>query len=145
MRRRITVARPIPDFNYAVGLAIVSVRPHATPPHSGLWHRRDEPAWHDRNLLIRFCSNIGCSNISDIEGAFSFGSRVFEDLPVFRNFYAHRNGQTQLAATNLGPQYGIPATFTPSQILASYALGRPQQLILDLIDDIIFTIELLCD
>jgi hypothetical protein len=143
--KRITVPTPIPNFNSAIGLAVTHSRPNMTPPASGVWHRRDEPPWHDHNLLMRFCGNITCSNIIDIQAAFSFGSRVFIDLPVFRNFFAHRNGQTCKAAADLGPQYGIPATLRPSQILLSRALGRPQPLILDQFDDLITTIELLCD
>lgn len=143
--RRITVYPAIPDFNSAIGLAITHTRSNVTPPHSGLWHRRDEPSWHDHNLLMRCCRHISCSNIVDIQAAFSFGSRVFIDLPVFRNFFAHRNSQTGKAASDLGPQYGIPATFRPSQILLSNPLGRPQPLILDQFDDLIATIELLCD
>ena len=143
--KRITVGSLIPDFNSAIGLAVIYVRPHVTPPSSGIWHRRDEPAWHDHNLFMQFCRNIGCSNITDIQAAFSFGSRVFVDLPVFRNFFAHRNSQTGKAVADLGPQYGVPATLRPSQILLSRPLGRPQQLILDQIDDLVFIIELLCD
>lgn len=144
-RRRITLSRSISSFDDAIGLAITDLRPQIAPPQSGVWHRRDEPAWHDRNLLIRFCTNIGCSNISDIQAAFSFGSRVFDDLPVLRNFYAHRNRQTENAVTNIGTQYGIPTALRPSQMLSANPLGRSQELILELIDDVTFTMELLCD
>jgi len=128
--KRIIVLSLIPDFNSAISVAITHLRPHMTPPASGIWHRRDEPSWYDHNLLMRCCRNIGCSNITDIQAAFSLGSRVFVDLPVFRNFFAHRNSQTGKAAADLGPQYGIPATLRPSQILLSSPLGRPQPLIL---------------
>jgi hypothetical protein len=143
--KRITVLPTIPDFNSAIGLAVTLARPHITPPPSGVWHRRDEPSWHDHNLFMRCCRNVSCSNMADIQAAFSLGSRVFVDLPVFRNFFAHRNNQTCKAAADLGPQYGIPATLRPSQILLSRPLNRPQPLILDQFDDLITTVELLCD
>lgn len=143
--QRIIVGTPGLNFDQAVGLAIRIYRLHAVPGASGVWHRRDEPTWHDPNVFMRVCNNIGCSNMPDINAAFSFGTRVFNDLPVFRNFYAHRNLQTEYAAKQLAPQYGIPATFRPSQILLARPLRRPQSLIFEWIDDIIFTIEYLCD
>jgi len=133
------------DYNNAIGVAIHYVRPAITAPLSGIWHRRDEPAWHDHNILMRLCQLVGCSHLPNIQSSFSFGSRVFVDLPVFRNYYAHRNQQTSAAASNIAPQYGVASRLRPSQILLSRPVGRPQQLILDFIDDLIATADLLCD
>src|SRR5690606_6596746 len=116
----------------------------AVPNSSGIWNRRDEPDWNSSRTLITLCTMIGCSNLADITAAFSSGSRVLLDLPAFRNFYGHRNEQTQSAAMQLASHYGISATMRPSTILLTRGLGRGLPLIVDWIDDLDFTIEYLC-
>lgn len=116
-------------------------------PHvfqKGRWDRRDEPAWHDPNIFIRSCGAVGCSNYQDILAAFSVQAKAFDFLPVFRNFYAHRNEQTARRAINIAHEYSIVPHYHPTQILSSTAYGRPQSLLLDWIDEIIFVIEFLC-
>lgn len=130
--------------NDAIGRAVLYWRPTARQKSDGSWRRRDEPTWHDPNLLIPVCRAEGFTNITDIEAAFSAGDRTFVDLPVFRNYFAHRNQRSEKAARNLAPRYGIPATHRPAEILLSTPLGRPQSLIDDWIDHISFTIEYLC-
>ncbi len=132
------------DENHAIGLAVKYWRHRAQPKADGSWHRREEPAWHDPNLLIPICRWANFTNIADIEAAFSTGDRTFLDLPVFRNYFAHRSIQTAKAAQSLAIRYGIPGSKQPSEILRYRPLGRPQPLILEWIDHILFTIEFLC-
>lgn len=141
---RVTICRRGLTFNQAIGIAVRSYRRHAEPRSDGTWDGRDEPAWHVPQVLLRLCGLLRCSKLEDIQAAVSAGSRVFIDLPVFRNFYAHRNQQSQYAAMRLATQYGIPATFRPSRILASRPLGRPQPLVLDWIDDLLFATQGIC-
>ena len=110
----------------------------------GRWDRRDEPPWHQPATLIKCCQEIGCSHYSDILVAFSVPTKVFDHLPKFRNFFAHRNDQTTLTVKNLALYYSISDRLHPSETLCSRAYGRPQILILDWIDDINNTIGLLC-
>jgi hypothetical protein len=130
--------------NQALGFAVRYWRPRATPQANGSWQSRDEPTWHDPNHLIPIMRAQGLSNLADFEAAFSTGERTFLDLPVFRNYFGHRNGRSQIAAQNLGPYYGIAATRRPTDILLSRPLRRHQPLILDCMDHIGFTIEYLC-
>jgi hypothetical protein len=83
---RISVANPGLSLNDAIGQAIRHYRPYCSPTSSGSWHRRDEPTWHDPNKFIPICRAQNFSNLAQIYSAFSLGSRVFSDLPVFRNF-----------------------------------------------------------
>lgn len=138
---RIRVSPGRISLSDALGKAIHCYRPNALPNSVGQWYRRDEPNWHDTTTIIRICTNLGCSNLSIVNEAFSMGSRVFEDLPVFRNFYAHRNQQTEMAAKRLGPQYGISAILNPSEILFSCPLGRSRPLIFEWIDELLLTIR----
>ena len=86
------------SMNDALGLAVLKYKKHATPNSSGEWARRDEPAWHDPNVLLTVCQNVSCSIHSQMQAAFSMGQQVFLDLPVFRNFYGHRNRMSCRAA-----------------------------------------------
>lgn len=132
--------------NDALGRAIQKFRPSATPKTSGEWDRRDEPAWHDSNTLLRLAEDPGLSNRYSIEAALSLGSRVFIDLPTMRNYFAHRNQSTYRAAVSIGANYGIPVRDRhPIEILLSRPLRRPQLLLYDWIDDIQTTVELLCE
>lgn len=141
---RITV-RPLRQTeNQAIGFAVKHWRPKATPRTDGSWRSRDEPTWHDPNQIIPIMRAQGLSNFTDFEAAFSTGDRIFIDLPVFRNYFGHRNGRSQVVAQSLAPHYGISATKRPTEILLSRPLTRHQPLILDWMDHVLFTIEYLC-
>jgi len=141
---RIGVSHIIANENAAIGQAVLFWRPSATPRPDGSWERRDEPTWHDPASVLPICLARGFSNIADLQAAVSTGTRVFRDLPVFRNYYAHRNRRTRKAAVDLAPIYGIASTTRPSEILLARPLGRSQPLILDWLDDLRFTIEYIC-
>jgi hypothetical protein len=110
----------------------------------GGWGRRDEPPWHKPDTLIKSCDEIGCSNQVEIVNAFSVPTNVFDHLSKFRNYFAHRNDYTVTLIKNIAHRYSIPVHQHPSEILCNPAYGRPQILILDWIDDINLTVELLC-
>jgi hypothetical protein len=106
--------------------------------------RRNEPKWHQPNVLITGCTNLGTSHLLQVQSALSISSSVFNDLPTCRNFYGHRNEETAAKVLRLGSAYSIYGRNHPSEVLASYAYGRPQSLILDFVDDIRNVIQLLC-
>jgi hypothetical protein len=110
----------------------------------GGWDRRDEPPWHQPKTLIDSSNEIGCSNYSQILAAFSYPTTVYNDLTKFRNFYAHRNEHTVSFTKSVASSYSIPVSNHPTEILCTPAYGRPQNLILDWIDDIQNVTELLC-
>ena len=109
----------------------------------GKWTRRDEPAWHDPNTLLRTLEALQVSNAQELRNAFSLGSSVFEDLPVFRNFYAHRSEYTAVKAGRIAYKYGIPRLEQPTEVLCSSS-ARAQPLIVEWMDDIWITVQLLC-
>lgn len=132
-------------FNDVIGVAMKRHKPHIRPSTSGVWSRRDEPSWHDSHVLLTSCTDLGCSNLSQIRAAFSLPTRVTRDLPTFRNYVAHRNQTTQDAARNLAAHYTIPGHKNPLQILCSSPHRRPTPLIVDWIDDISLLVEFLCE
>jgi len=131
-------------LNDAVGLAITRYKKYATPNSSGVWDRRDEPAWHDPNVLLGVCQHVSCSIYLQMQAAFSLGQRVFLDLPVFRNFFAHRNRLSSRAAQNLGPQYLLPSSLRPSEMLMRSKPMAPASVLEEWIAELKITAELLC-
>lgn len=131
-------------FNDGIAHAITTLRPLLAPPPGGAWHRRDEPTWHEPRTLRTLSASIGCSNRQDIIDGFGINSRVFLDLPTFRNFYAHRNRESYDAALSLRTHYGITARGHPTSVLLARAYGRHQALILDWVADLRNVVEYLC-
>ncbi len=130
--------------NQAMLYAVRTFKPYYVLPQNGVCHRRDEPAWHDPNVLLQLAGALCFTNLVDIQASFSIGSRAFLDLPVFRNYYAHRNRESARAAQQVAPQYGVSALLLPTEIMYSHAAGRPHSILLDWLHDIATTAELLC-
>jgi hypothetical protein len=132
------------SMNDAIGRAILLYKGYATPNSAGVWARRDEPPWHDPNVLLRVCHNAGCSIQAQIQAALSMRQQVFLDLPVFRNFYGHRNQMSCRAAQNLGPKYLLPSSERPSELLTRRrpTVGTP--LLEEWLSELRITAEFLC-
>lgn len=133
-------------FTDAITVAMRRHKPFKNPLPGGGWDRRDEPAWHDIAVLMTSCTDLGCSNLAQIHAALSMGTGVFNRLPTFRNFFAHRNEATAQSVRNAAGFYSIPvAGRHPAEILRSQPHGRPFPLLLEWIDDLQATIELICE
>lgn len=135
----------IRTFDDAIDAAIKKCRNSRWKPgQHGNWTRHDEPPWHVPKTLTDSCDEIGCSNYTDIQNAFSIQTKVFNHLPTFRNFYAHRNDETAIKTQKIAGEYTISTPRHPSKILLSSAYGRPQVLILDWIDELDTIVQFLC-
>jgi hypothetical protein len=143
--KRISHGAGAPDLNAGIGIAVQMVRPYSRPKSNGSWDRRDEPPWHDPNILLGLSSRITCSHDSELQAAFSMGFTVFRDLPVFRNFFAHRNAATAAAAANIASSYGIPSSLGTPAILLTNPYGRFQPLLFEWMDELLFTAEYMCE
>jgi hypothetical protein len=141
---RVSLGRPLLRSD-PIGFAVTTFKPQASPSSLGTWSRRDEPAWHDPATLRRLAHEAHLSNAADVDAAFSPGMRVFTDLPVLRNYFAHRNQLSRRAALETAPLNSIPTPRRPSEILLGVSAGRPQSLMLDWFDDIRLVAEYLCD
>ena len=127
-----------------LGSAITHIKSNARPNTFGVWNRRDEPAWHDPTVLMSVCQNLGCSNYCQIAQAFSLNLNVFKDLPVFRNFFAHRNEQTLRAAKNIAPRYMLQTYLSPTEILLSVSPRKTESVILEWFAEMLITADFLC-
>lgn len=126
-----------------LAVAMALLRPWKKPSASGGWSRRDEPTWHETRSLVMCATQLNTSNLPDIQAAISVPTRVFDDLPVFRNFFAHRNDASYGAARSLATHYAIPSA-DPATILRTRPLGRPWPLAVEWVDDLSVVVELLC-
>ena len=107
---------------------------------------RDDGWWRHRALL-RGLGKLGASNVPQVQMALNAAPDVFEHLHTFRNFYAHRgHGTRQRVEMSLG-QLQFPRHYTATQALTlprpTRRDARPQPLVLDWLDEMRITIELL--
>jgi len=132
-----------PTAQAAIALVTRKYRPKKVNS-SGIVSRRDEPSWQNPSIFMDCCTLIGCSHILSIQSAMSAPTRVFSDLPVFRNFFAHRNEDTEQEARSLAPSYGIPSSLRAIDVVSRAPLNRPYPLLVDWIDDVTQVVQALC-
>jgi len=141
---RVTVANAtVRTFDDAIRLAVWTFKPKLKTS-SGPFTHRDEPAWHDTTVLLRLVTAIGSSTTSQTTTALGYSTTVFRDLPVFRNFFAHRCEGTAVKAANVARRYSLSPALRPSEILCARRLGRPQSVLSDWIDDVRNVVSGLC-
>jgi hypothetical protein len=102
------------------------------------------PVWHDPQTLLRLTREAGLSNAPDVAAAFSINSRVFTDLPVLRNYLAHRSQATYRAALRVAPLNSIPIPRRPTDVLASVPVTSTQPLFHGWLGDFDLVAEYLC-
>jgi len=126
----------------ALGFSVKLFKPHVRS--SGPFSRREEPAWHDTSNLLKVLTSLGASNIAQVQAALSYPTSVFKQLPVARNFFAHRNEDTARKTTGIARDLGLSVNARPSEMLCEKAKGRPQNVLADWLDDLRIVIELMC-
>lgn len=95
-------------------------RMRASKSFSG-WSFRDEPDWKVRAVLLKAIQSLQPTNIGQITSGLSIQSIAFDNLPVFRNFFAHRGSTAgkkvvNLSQTLLVNQGLMPTTYRSSSI-----------------------------
>jgi hypothetical protein len=140
---RISCARPVVGSD-PLGFAVTTFRPAARPKGSGNWDRRDEPTWHDPQTLLRLTREAELSNTADVAAAFSINSRVFTDLPVLRNYFAHRSQGTYYAALRVALLNSVPLPTRPAEVLAAVPALGSQTLFENWLGDFDLVAEYLC-
>lgn len=133
-------AVPVPDHEAGRRECIRSINRPTTR-----FRQRDEPDWTRPFIILKLAQALDLSNTSAIMAALSLNTRVFDDLPCVRNFYAHRNRRTFEAAVELANHYSITSPDTPSAFVLSTSPGRPQSVLEDWMDDLSLAVTFLCD
>lgn len=131
---RVTTKTAIRGHRSALTFSVKTERPRKTG--NGPWKHRDEPTWHDPNVIIRILGKAGCSNAKGVNNALSIGSKAIEHLTTTRNFLAHRNETTAVKVRRLGNHYGVGTRGDPLAVVCAFGDGRPQRIVEDWLDDI---------
>ena len=141
------VPRP-ENTNEALAHAIRRCRPSRYREGSARqWTWSDEPLWWDQRTLLSSLEEIGASNLPQVASALSASPEVFSHLHVFRNFFAHRGKGTHERVMQSLRHLHFPRHYTATRALMAPARTqdglRPQPLILDWLDDLHNTVDLL--
>ncbi len=139
------IIAPVVPIVDALGFAIQTYKPRAAPNNAGIWSRRDEPTWHDPNILLNLLTRIRSSSLTDVRAALSLPNTVFRDLPVCRNFFAHRNRDTEKAAMEVAVRHGIAGSPRPTKMLLSFPYAGTEPLLLKWLHEIWFTVQYICN
>ena len=111
---------------------------------SGRLSRRDEPTWHSRRNFLRIAQLVGLTNLGQVQAALSLPSRVIDDLPTVRNFFAHRNQETATKVFRLSRRYGIARVNHPTELVRSVVPGRPATIIEDWLAELDHVVKNMC-
>lgn len=107
-------------------------------------NRRQEPAWHDPNTLLKTFAVLNVSNLNQIQAAFSYSTSAFAHLPTIRNCFAHRNDETMYKVRDVARNLGVNPNQRACEIMCSALAGRPQNILADWLDDLRNVSVLLC-
>ena len=95
------------------------------------------PPWHEPATLRRLSQHFGFSNHADIVAGLSVQTRLFQDLPPVRNFYAHKGQDTNRKACRVAQHYGVRAPKHPTELVSAVQSGRPQSIGEDWASDLV--------
>jgi len=125
----------------AIDAAVLFVGGAKAKPSAG-WRHRDEPNWMDPTIVSRALGHLSLSNALGFSGAMSAGSGTYEKLYTCRNFVAHRSRGTALKVRRVARSEGVHRNADPAELPYFPAVGRPQSLICDWVDELRTIIEL---
>jgi hypothetical protein len=109
------------DFQAAIDYATASAKPHLK---NFPVKRREEPPWFDPFLLLSLSQKLAFTNQAAVIAALSGKTNVFNHLPVFRNFFAHRNEDTHRKTVRIETDLGGPTFKFPSHYLLYTPSGK---------------------
>lgn len=134
--RRVTVSTPpMRTKADAIAFAVRLTNPRAFRRGAPFGHR-DEPDWQQTAVFTSLIGALGASNQGLVNAGVSISTRVFADLPTFRNFYAHRSEGTVGRIRRVARNYALSQSLHPTQMLCTILPSRPQSLMADWLDDI---------
>lgn len=107
---------------------------------SGRLSRRNEPSWHTKAAFLDVVQRSNMNPRSQVSAAVSLPVRVLDDLPTARNFFAHRNEETNRKCLALGRRYLLFSKH-PTDLLASVPTNRPVSLLEDWIQEVELVLE----
>ncbi len=104
---------------------------------------RGEPVWHDFAAFGRAMGKLNLADPTRLSTSLGYPSKVFDDLPPCRNFFAHRTQNTAKNVKNVARRNGIDPDLPASEVVCTPATGRSYPLMVDWLDDLTAIIEIL--
>lgn len=98
--------------------------------------RRDEFKVRDPRLVERVMASCSASNLLSVQAAYAYNTGVFTDLPIIRNFFAHRNDDTWRKVRNRAPGMGIYGARSACELVMARIPARPVTVLQDWLDDV---------
>lgn len=135
---------PFVHVGLAIDFAVTTLKPWLKRPKTGAWNPLQEPAWYKPKTLLQLANRSAMPHEPDIITAFSLQSRVFEDAPVVRNFFAHRGQGTAETVSTLPLAYQLPSSLRPAIFLGSQSPGRVRSVLAEWIINYRQVISRLC-
>lgn len=134
------------DKRSALILAIRTLRNpnYSIPPHKPI-SPRDEPDWKAKGTLLSLSAAIGFSNAPAILSGLSYPATFFDELAVFRNFFAHRDEGTAGRVARLAKaRYQVHSFGHPAELLLRPLPNRPGRLFLTWSSEVKTVAALMC-
>ncbi|MFL5962928.1 MAG: hypothetical protein ACJ757_08575 [Gaiellaceae bacterium] len=129
------VTTPAADESYAIDLAVHAIRPKLRGVRK-TWSRQEQPDWQNKGHLAKAVKYIGAAIWPEVDAAVSYPSRVLQDLPTMRNFYAHKAERAAVSAMALGPRYGVTRRMSPHDLLCTSPPGASDVLVNEWLADL---------
>jgi hypothetical protein len=123
------------DAKHAINLAVYAIHPELQG-ESRKWTRLELPDFQQKRVLTQTLNAIGATISPVVDAAVSFQSRVLDDLPTVRNYYAHKSERAARGAATVGPHYGITRPMTPHELLCEVPRGRGDILLREWLADL---------
>jgi hypothetical protein len=96
----------------------------------------DEPVWREKRCLSKLASDLLLTNTSAVTTGLSYQTTFFDDLPIIRNFYAHRSHGTATKVFSMAKtKYGAVAIHHPSELVNVVLAGSTQTMIQEWLGD----------
>ena len=143
-RVKISVTPQGMSTNDAIGTAIVRFKKYATPNSLGEWARRDEPAWHDPNVLLEVCRTVNCSLYGQIQPPFLWGSAFLLTCRCSETSTVTEIVRVRRVAQRIAPLYLVPTALRPSEILLRKKPAASASLLLEWMAELKITSEFIC-
>lgn len=127
----IGLLRPPPIFARANASAVIS--------------SRDEPTWHEISVILKLSASLGLTNNNSVIQALAYPTTFFRDMPVIRNFFAHRNMSTAEKVSAIAlKHYQMPNLKCATDFLRSLLPGRPETVLAEWLTDLRLISDEMC-
>lgn len=105
----------------------------------------DEPVWRKGQTILRIAEKLSFNNFAQVQTAFSIPGTALEELPLIRNFYAHKDRKTAEVVRKLGQSvYGVPALKPAHELVSEILPEKTDSLLSEWLHQLHQTSQALC-